>query len=453
MSHTSENMSGGSDTVAGPLYASSSTVWYTIGVLTFGFILAYLDRNVMSILIEPMRRDLGLSDTELGLIQGFAFSIFFVLAGVPIGRLADRLNRRNILMIGIVCWSAATFVCGLADNFWELFFARVMVGVGEACLAPTAYSIVSDLVPPKRRGFAMGVLTGGSAIGAAGALFVGGLILQSFPIGLQVAGLGHVAAWQLVFFLVSLPGAALVLFLLTTKEPVRQEYAVSDDLSANSFVSFLRANKAGVGFAYAAFASNLVCGVAAVVWIPVVMMRVYEVPAAELGATIGLLMLVVGAISMPVGGVLADWMHLKVPSIGRMGVPLIVFPVLIVLSATWHFFDTAAATVIYYGVSVCFFGSLINAASFSTLNQMVPNNMRGQIVTIFMVVGNFAGLGLSSTLVGVASDYIFKDPMMVKTSLIAVAIPAQALGFIFALLALKPYRRACEHSERLMAGR
>ncbi|WP_066961416.1 MFS transporter [Rhizorhabdus dicambivorans] len=426
-----------------PPYPSSSAVGYTVGVLTIGFVVAYLDRQVISILLEPIRLSLGLTDTQLSLVQGFAFSLFFVLAGIPIGRLVDRANRRNVLIGGLICWTAATFACGLAQNFWQLFLARMLVGIGEACLAPTGYSIVADIVRPGRRGLAMGFLTGGTAVGAAGSIFIGGLLLEMFAEGLHIAPLGHVASWQIVFFLVSLPGVPLILMLFTVAEPARRE-KVAIGPSDATFVQFVRRHPAGFGLTFAAFASNLICGIATMVWIPVVLMRIYKVPAVELGATIGALMLVVGGLASTIGGAAGDWLQTRAPSIGRLGVPLLAFPLLILLALFWYFVEGATPTIIYYGLSCGLVGSIINGSSFSAINQMVPNNMRGQAVTAFLVVGNFAGLGLAPTAVALVTDYVLKDPMQVQLSVILVAIPAQMTGLLLTLLALKPYRRTCE---------
>ena len=159
------------------VYPPISTAAYTLAVLTASWVLAYLDRQIIVMLVEPLRRDLSLSDTQVSLLQGFAFSLFFVAAGLPLGRLVDRFNRRNILLLGMICWSVATFACGLATDFWQLFAARIGVGVGEACLAPAAVSLVADLIAPHRRGAAMGLVSAGAPLGTAGSFLLSGLIL------------------------------------------------------------------------------------------------------------------------------------------------------------------------------------------------------------------------------------------------------------------------------------
>jgi MFS family permease len=428
---------------ADPLYPRSSQAWYVVGVLTAGWMLAYLDRQIISILIESLRRDLGLSDTQASMIQGLAFSIFFVIAGVPIGRLVDRTNRRNILLFGVICWSLATIACGLAANFWQLFAARTFVGIGEACLAPATFSLVADLVRPQRRGFAMGLTIAGTSLGSACSTLVGGLVLQAFGAGTRhvVPFVGEVAAWQLVFFIIGAPGVLVALLVTLVREPARREQAAGPE--SQSLLRFAGRRPAPFVLGYVTYACNMVIGYSTSVWIPVILLRVHKMAPARVGLIIAAILLLVGTAGAALGGGLGDLLARRVPRLGRPGVALLVYPLTVCLLLGWWFSHAAPYAVLVYAMSGPLLGSMINASSYPALTQMVPNEMRGQTVAVYLVIANLAGLGVAPTLVALITDYVLRDPSLVRQSVILVAAPAAALGFAFALAWLRPYRAAC----------
>ncbi|MGA1731008.1 MAG: MFS transporter, partial [Steroidobacteraceae bacterium] len=191
--------------------------YYAVGVLTVAYVLSFIDRTILALLVAPIRADLGISDTQLSLLHGLAFAIFYTTLGIPIALLADRLNRRNIIAAGIAVWSLATAVCGLTRSFAQLFLARVAVGVGEAALSPAAYSMIADLFPRERLGRALGIYNVGAFAGAGLAFLIGGAVIaavaQAGAVHLPV--LGEVRNWQLVFFIDGLPGLLLALWVLT----------------------------------------------------------------------------------------------------------------------------------------------------------------------------------------------------------------------------------------------
>ena len=199
--------------------------WYTVGVLFIAVIFSFVDRIILSLLVEPIKADLGLTDTDFAWLLGVAFAVFFALSSAcRSGRWADRYSRRLIIVIGISLWSVMTVACGLAGNFWELFFARVGVAVGEAALAPAAFSMISDLFPREKLGRALGVYQAGAFIGAGVALLVGGIVIGVITTsGVHVcAVVGEVQPWQIVFFVVGLPGLLVALLMTTVPEPVRR---------------------------------------------------------------------------------------------------------------------------------------------------------------------------------------------------------------------------------------
>jgi MFS family permease len=425
-------------------FAPPSTAWYVTGVLTLGWLIAYLDRQIIVILTEPLRHALALNDTQVSLVQGFAFSLFFVLAGLPIGRLIDRANRRNILFAGILMWSVMTIACGLATSFWGLFAARIGVGVGEACLAPASFSLIADVVRPSRRGAAMGLMVAGTSLGNACSILIGGFLLQRLGVdgGIVLPLLGRVATWQLIFFAVGTPGLVLSLVLLTIREPERRERSAPGHADGG-FFRHLKSRKASFATVYCAFAMNMITGYSVSVWAPVLLMRVHHMQPGRVGLLIGVVLLVVGTAGAIGGGWIADRISRWLPSAGHLGVPLICHPLLAIILIAWAFQPSATFTIIVFTISGPLLGNMINAATYPTLNRIVPNEMRGQTIAVYLLIANLLGLGLAPTAVGAVTDFVLRDPQMIRQSVIMVSLPAITIGFLCAVLARRPYRTMC----------
>jgi MFS family permease len=203
---------------------NSGYAWYVVIVLMVIYTLSFIDRQILAFLVGPIRADLQISDTAIGLLGGFAFAIFYTLLGLPMGWLADRKSRRGLIAIGLVFWSLMTALCSLARSFGTLFAARIGVGVGEATLTPAAFSLIADYFPREKLARALSVYSMGILIGSGLAFIVGGAVVQAMngmP-ALQVPVLGTMAPWRLTFLIVGLPGLAIALLLLTVREPVRR---------------------------------------------------------------------------------------------------------------------------------------------------------------------------------------------------------------------------------------
>ena len=202
-------------------YPNQIYAWYVVAVLTVAYIFSFVDRQIINLLVEPIREDLQLTDTQISLLQGIAFALFYTLMGIPIARLADVSNRRAIIAVGVFLWSLMTAMCGLAKSFGQLFAARIGVGVGEAALSPPAYSLFTDYFPPGKVTRAIAVFTGGSFLGAGLAYIIGGFVVD-FVTRLDVVEVpvfGQIRAWQMAFIVVGLPGillALLVFFIART---------------------------------------------------------------------------------------------------------------------------------------------------------------------------------------------------------------------------------------------
>jgi MFS family permease len=193
-------------TAAAP--ATLRYAWYVVFALTAIYMLSFMDRQILSLLVGPLKRDLGISDTRVGLLQGLAFGLFYTFMGLPLGRIADRRSRRNLIAAGLVLWSFFTSLCSVANNFWSLFLARMGVGVGEASLSPAAYSLISDYFPREKLGAAISVFYMGVFVGTSLSLLVTGQVIDAMahtPL-ITLPLLGTIASWRITFLFVGLPG-------------------------------------------------------------------------------------------------------------------------------------------------------------------------------------------------------------------------------------------------------
>ena len=425
--------------------------WYAVGTLTVAWVLAYLDRQAITLLIPSLKADLQLSDTEVSLIQGLAFALFFALAGLPIGRLVDRANRRNIIALGTLVWSIATIACGFAESFAELFAARIGVGVGEACLAPAGYSLIADYFAGERRGRATAIATAGGPLGNALSSYASGALVQRFAAtGVEVPVLGQLAAWQLVFILFGLPGLLVSLLVLTIREPERHEGARELGVAQASFLRFGREHRGLFAPIDAALACQFMSGYAIVVWSAVLLMRVHGLPPGQVGAMFGLMLLIAGAGGSLLAGVVSDLFARRWPDNGRLRLAWLYYPA-IIAGYAWFAFPAGVALTFAAIVWIIFFSGAYSTGTYAMLTDVVPNEMRGQAIAVYMLVANLFGLGLTPTLVALFTDRVFGDEMMVRASIVAVGLPATVLALAFSAAALRPYaalRRALFGAKR-----
>src|SRR5713101_6295344 len=205
-------------------YPDASYSWYVVGVLTLVYVFSFIDRQIMSLLVRPLRRDLNISDTQVSILMGLGFAIFYTLCGIPLGRLADTRSRRSIIAAGLVAWRFFTALCGLARNFGQMLLWRIGVGVGEASLSPSAYSLITDYFPKERLATAISVYSMGIYIGAGMSYLLGGLVvrLALAQEAWMLPLVGAVRPWQVIFLAVGLPGVLAALLLYTVREPVRR---------------------------------------------------------------------------------------------------------------------------------------------------------------------------------------------------------------------------------------
>lgn len=428
--------------------------WYVVAILMLAYTNSFIDRQILNLLIEPIRSDLEVSDTQVSLLAGFAFAIFYTLMGVPIARLADQKNRKVIIVTGVAVWSAMTALCGAARNFWQLFLARVGVGVGEATLSPAAFSIMADYFPKHKLARAFSVYSMGVYLGAGLALIIGGavisLVKDADAISLPI--IGEILPWQITFFYVGLLGLPIVLLLLTVREPVRRGLkaaGVPQEGNASSLpvlLAFLRINKATVILHFLAFSAIGIGIIGFMTWTPTLFIRTWGWEASTIGFAYGLIMLVLGTAGVYSGGFFADWLEQRGRKDAILRAACYAGIVTVPFAVATPLMPTAELALIGLGIT-SFLLAFPQGLPAAALQVITPNPLRAQMTALYFLVGNLVALGFGPTLVALITDYGFGDPMKLRYSMAVVSATMIPLGALLAYLSLKPYRASRERAD------
>ncbi|NKB44835.1 MAG: MFS transporter [Alphaproteobacteria bacterium] len=424
-------------------YPTPTVAWTMVILLTLAYILSFVDRYILSLLVEPIKADLELTDTQIGLLLGPAFALFYATMGLPFGWLADKKRRTWIVGFGIALWSAATAFSGVAKNFGHMFLARMSVGVGEATLSPCAMSMIADSFPKEERGKPIAVYSTAMSLGAAAASFVGAAILTWAKSGAEVSLplLGIVAPWQFAFIVVGLPGLLLSALFFIMREPVRRQVITGTGDESGSFGEMLRY----VGKRWATYLSFMtIFSLMTIIayshgWNPAMFSRTWGWSAEQYAITNAIILIAVAPVTINVAGWLSD----KMSSKGKSETPL-----LIAMLGVFFLVPTGVAIPLMPSGELAFVMiafntvglAMISAVGVTALLNIVPSTMRGQIVALYYMCMSIAGLMLGPTSVGLLSDYVFGAEGLRY----AVSLPALIFGIpVFLLMPtiLRLYRR------------
>jgi MFS family permease len=421
--------------------------WLTVAVLLVMATLSYLDRQIISLMVEPIRADLGVGDFEIGLLQGVAFGAFYALCGLPLGWMVDRFSRRWIIFGGITLWSIATTTCGLASQYWQLLLSRFGVGVGEAALAPAAYSMMADRFPRHRLTLAISVFGLGTVLGSMLAFVLGGLLIGHFGATTEFAIplFGNLHGWQLVFLIVGLPGILLGLLIFIVPEPVRTLVRHKRDergeIVESKFVDFLRSNARYFTCHFLGFSCLGIQAYATGAWLPALMMRRFEIGPELVGPLMGLV-LVAGA--MP-GFIWSGWFIDRWYARGTVDAHLRYFVYTCIGSATVsviaYGFVTSLWLLIVLAILLQFVLPITGGAA-AHLQIVTPSQFRGRVSALFMLFFNLIGMCVGPTSVGFLTDYVFHDPRLVNVSLAIVYAVSGLLASALLFAGLGAARRA-----------
>lgn len=376
-------------------YRSSKKCWYALCLLTVVYSFNFIDRQLLAILQESIKAELSLSDSQLGLLTGFAFAIFYVTAGIPIARWADRANRRNIVAGSLFIWSFMTAISGLVNNYLQLLLARIGVGIGEAGGSPPSHSIISDIFPPDRRATAIGFYSMGVSIGILFGFLAGGWLNEFF-------------GWRVAFMVVGVPGVILAIVLrFTLAEPIR---GLHDGVAAESapvpFLEVLQVLWTRRTFRHMALGAglNAFCGYATANWTASFMIRTHQMSTGELGTWLSLIIGLGGAVGVFGGGMLADrlgqsdkrW-YTWLPSLSGF----LILPFMIAVYLVDSPYTALILSIVPGLLFQVYLGNTI-----ATTHAIVGPRMRATASAMLFLILNIIGLGCGPWAVGALSDLL-----------------------------------------------
>lgn len=389
-------------------YPSARYAWYVVALLLIANVSAHVDRQILSLLVDPIKQDLGISDTKMGLLIGSSFGLFYATLGLPLGRLADSWNRRNIIAIGIALWSLMTTMFGVAKGYLQLLLTRTGVGVGEAALIPPAVSLLGDLFPPKRLATAISFFSAAVFIGSGLAYYISGVTVDAVS-GMAAPNLpivGTIRPWQAVFLVVGLPGLVIAaLVALTVREPRRRGVAGATIRETVAHLTLFRAAFLYLTLGYAIY-TLVNYGTAA--FLPSYFRRVHGWTASEIGLYMGGGTTIFGTLGIIAGGWIADrWRErgvlgsrMLIGTVGALGA-------LASGAALYTTRDDTTAKLLLIPLNI--FHALPFGAAPAALVDLAPARMRGQLTALFFFAINVIGFTLGPVAIGQFTDRVYGD--------------------------------------------
>ena len=413
---------------------SERAAWWALILLTATYTFSFVDRQIINLLVDPIRADLSLSDSEVSFLQGLAFVMPYVLLSIPIGRIVDRANRIRVLIIGILVWTVSCVSCGLARNFWQLGLARVGVGAGEASVTPASWSLLADYFPEEKRALPVSLFLMGPYLGAGLSLILGAEVI-AWASGLGTVSLpfvGSFAPWQLTFMLVALPGLCMALLLPLLTEPVRSERLTSGNeaMSWRAAKDFIWPRR-GLFGAYLLGAPFVVLVLYALqAWVPSLLIRVHGLEIVQAGRYYGAIALLAGSAGVLSGPVMSRYLARRghggrAPLLTALFSTLLLIPILVAAGLA------TSITWVLILITLASYWVTFPLALFATgLQNASPNELRGLMAGCYVLSTNLVGLALGPASVALVSDFVFQDSQAVGKSLAlvsAVFLPMAAL--------------------------
>ncbi|TAK54316.1 MAG: MFS transporter [Gammaproteobacteria bacterium] len=411
--------------------ASAWRAWCTTILLALTATLAYIDRTLLNLLVEPIKADLSLSDTQVGVLQGVAFSLFYGTLSVPIGRLADATSRKRVIMTAMLAWSAVTAATGFATSYLTMFLCRAGVAAGEAGVSPASGSMIADLFPRARLALPMSVYTMSIYVGSGLALFLGGWMIGQFEGQPTVAVplLGEMVPWRASFVIVGLLGIPWFLLIgVALREPRRTEHTTyqlqrnaEGSLSIREVAGFLLRYRSFFAGHFLGFTLALAMISGMLAWMPTILIRVFSMPIEEVGRAFGLAYILCGL----AGAFLGGWCSNRLSARGRRQAPLelaMLAPLgALACTAGLLLVDDPTLALALCGGTVFFIAPTISLSAAAYL-LVTPNRVRAQVSGLFLMVTGVLGIGTGPIIVAMITDGVFADEGMLHYSLAAAGV-------------------------------
>jgi len=426
-------------------YPRSGDAYYLLGVLLVTYILSFIDRNVLAILVGPIREEFAISDFQFSILHGWSFTILYISLGIPFGWLVDRFSRKWIIVGGVVFWSAMTSLSGFARNFFSLFLVRVGVGVGEASLSPAAYSMLSDVFPPRRLPWATAIFATGITLGTGIAYMVGGLLYEVFNHSSKLAAIApSLHPWQATFMTVGLLGLVVVALLWFVREPLRRQRPDESTRTGASpfevarYLWQQRRLYSGLIFGVCMFA---VVGQGSMAWYPELLVRSHAMSKGEAGSAIGLVFMLAGTLGSFAGAGFSSLLQRRGHLDANMRWMLLAALLACVPSVLSPLMPNSTATIALYAIVVFLQISHFGVAM-AALQLATPSRMRGQATAILLFFSNLLGLGLGGTFVAGLTDFVFGDDLSLRYSIAITSAIFYPLAALVVCSGLSSYRQA-----------
>jgi len=430
-----------------PPYPGAKSAWFMVALLTIGYVFSYVDRSILSLLIEPIKADMDLTDEQIGLILGPAFGFLYVFAALPLGWLVDRTRRTWIVGFGVTIWSLATAASGVVSNFWHLFYARMMVGLGEPSLSPSAMSMIGDSFPPEKRGKPISVYVAALSIGGSIASLIGAGVLvwakTADKISLPI--FGEMAAWQLTFLAVGLPGLVLGFIFFFLREPTRRPQTGEEiEIKGNGVSDALRyvGRNLGVYLGFISLACVMVVIAYSHYFLPSTFDRTWGWSAEKYAFINGSILLVVGPATVIFTGYLSDkWMQAGA-SDAALRLLVIGFLIMVPTGALTMFMPTPELA--YCVLTLSNIGiAMVSTTAITALLVITPSQIRGQVTALYYMVLGLTGSFLGSTSVGTLSTRVFGEEN-IRLAMAAVPVLYGIIPLLLIPLTMKLYRAQLE---------
>ena len=450
-------MASATATAAEPFTVTPLRRWFVVAALSFASIVSYIDRQIINLLVEPIKADLGLTDVEISLLQGFSFALLYAVLAIPLAWIADRGNRKLVILGGMIAWSLATFSSGLAAGFAMLFGVRMLVGIGEATLAPAGFSMLSDSFSRDKLPAAISVFTGSGFVGSGLALIIGGAIIgQLSAIGDVTLPFGTFRPWQMTFMAVALMSIPAFILVLLIREPVRRggNTALTNESApprAWEIFSFLAAHWT----VFVPLILGLSCFVAAQfglgAWAPSFFIRVHGWTQAHVGEALGPVVMFGGLGGIVAGGVLVQHFMLRGVQDASIRISMLAIGLAVPVAILFPRIDSAELALALLFLLILL-GTIPVGSTVSTFPLITPNRLRAQVLAIYLLVANLFGYSAGPTLIAWITDKVYGNPQAIGQSLGIAPPGVMILGLILLALAIVPYRKLLAHQQRLESG-
>lgn len=399
------------------------------------YLLSYVDRQILSLLIDPIQMDLHLGDTQFAYLNGLAFSLLYAVLGFPLASMSDRNPRPPIIVTGVILWSLATMACGLCNGFWSLFICRVLVGLGEAALAPAVYSFLGDIVPKEKLAGTLAVFFLGSFLGSGCAFLFGGSLLSIA----EHYNTTTFHAWQVCFLVVGFPGLILgIIIAITVHEPAKRRVA-GPHVPVRQAIAFFRHHKTFFCLHMLSYTLLAITLFSLFSWMPAQMMRIHHMTHVELGLVLGGIVIICGAAGVFASGFCIDYLTRRgvicaSQIVAATGAFLASGPLVFSVMTS----DRHLAVPLF--ALAFFFASFPMPPSATVLQIVVPVPMRARFSATMLFCNAIGGLSGGSILIGMLNDKVFQSSLAIGASMAIVAGTASVLGGVLLLLSMASYR-------------